>query len=103
MHKTNFFSILVEAKEAKADENSDTENKHKDEPKNGFALGRIPDYIIGAGDETGELMLAMKWKGTNEFEMVRAKEANKKCPQVVIKFYEQHLIWGMKPRETEKN
>nr|CAH7723243.1 unnamed protein product [Callosobruchus chinensis] len=35
----------------------------------------------------------MKWKGTEDEDPVYAKEANMKCPQVVIKYYEEIINW----------
>ncbi|CAF1023639.1 unnamed protein product [Brachionus calyciflorus] len=52
-----------------------------------------PEKILGITDVPGELAFLMKWLDQDEPDLVPARIANDKYPKIVIKFYEERLVF----------
>ena len=59
----------------------------------GFARGLEVEKLLGATNEPGEIIFLVKWKGCEEIDLIKAKEANVKIPEAVIKFYEERIAF----------
>uniref|UniRef100_A0A0N5AY00 Chromo domain-containing protein n=1 Tax=Syphacia muris TaxID=451379 RepID=A0A0N5AY00_9BILA len=66
-----------------------------DMANNGFDQGLEPEKIIGGTIFQGQIMLLVKWKGKETASLVPSKIANERCPQLVIKFYEERIHWNV--------
>lgn len=88
-------------KSTEKQEDSEKAEKHKDNTEDnrprGFDRGLEPLKIVGATDASGELMFLMMWKGCDEADLVPAMEANVRCPNIVIDFYQNKIPWYCEP------
>lgn len=78
-------------------------NDSVEEELTGFARGLKPEKIMGATESDGHIKFLIKWENSVETEMVLAKEANVKCPQLVIDFYEERLTWHNADTRSKKD
>lgn len=72
---------------------ADNDAAASDDGMNGFERGYVPEKILGATEANSELLFLIQWKDKDKAQLVSSKEARKHCPQLVIDFYEERLIW----------
>lgn len=69
----------------------------------GFERNLEAEMIIGASNASGELLFLIKWKGTEEANLVPAKQANIQFPQVVIQYYEDISVFDSSPNDESES
>ncbi|KAM3843142.1 chromobox protein homolog 3-like [Diretmus argenteus] len=89
----------VKRKSSTAEPETEAKKKDVTEQPRGFARNLEPERIIGATDSSGELMLLMKWKDSDVPDLVPAHEANTRCPQMVISYYEERMVLISRPED----
>ncbi|KAM3870753.1 chromobox protein homolog 3-like [Diretmus argenteus] len=89
----------VKRKSSTAEPETEAKKKDVTEQPRGFARNLEPERIIGATASSGELMFIMKWKDSDVGDLVPAREANTRCPQMVISYYEERLTWHSCPED----
>ncbi|XP_074601250.1 chromobox protein homolog 5-like [Brevipalpus obovatus] len=73
----------------------ENEDVSDDDPNGlcGFERGLMPEKIVGVTKVDNQLVFLMRWHGCRYTDLVPAEEANLKCPNIVIKYYEGRLSW----------
>lgn len=81
-----------------SDQNKKAGGEKENTQPSGFERGLAPERILGAapgvpGTGNKDLLFLIKWKGSEDADLVPAKVANVRCPQLVISFYEERVAW----------
>ncbi|XP_031630991.1 chromobox protein homolog 1-like [Contarinia nasturtii] len=71
--------------------------------KTGFEQGLELKEILGIGRDriNGGLLCMVKWKGSNEVDLVPSTQINAKYPQMVIKYYEDRIEWDSNSTDSD--
>ena len=76
----------------------------EDAIKVGFDRCLVAENIIGATKRSDGMYFLMKFKDSDVGNFVKATEANEKCPQIVIRYYEQITSWNtLKKLDCKQN
>lgn len=103
---TNGTTTEAAVEDKNDDHDDDTKalrEKIKKSQQRDYGRGLQPDRILGATDSCGELMFLMKWKDSDDADLIPSKVANVRHPQVVIKFYEERLSWCNMSESNKKS
>lgn len=65
-------------------------------------LGFEPDKILGATEVDGVIKFRIKLKDSDKWKIADAKQAHAACPQLVIDFYEAHLVLDDEPLNSNE-
>lgn len=78
-----------------ANESNDVteEEPGKEDDVDPLAEGWEASDILGATDVEGKVHFLIKWKDTDRADLIPSTIANKRWPQIVIKFYEDRVTW----------
>ena len=65
----------------------------------GFSRGLEAEKILDATFDTGQIFFLVKWRDSELTDIVPAREANFRIPEMVIQFYEDRMEWGDEEEE----
>lgn len=60
---------------------------------NGYLKHLAPRAIIGAVKSSEGLLFLMKWRDSDQFDLIPSDEANAHYTKYVLEFYEEKLKW----------
>ncbi|XP_074595679.1 chromobox protein homolog 5-like [Brevipalpus obovatus] len=86
------------------DESSETDFSDPDNDPDGltgFERGLMPKGIEGVGIVDGKLMFLINWHGCRFTDILTAEEVRERCPQLVIDYYQNKIVWPLSLEVTE--
>jgi len=81
-----------EEKEKRSEPSAKIKKLDGDLKPRGFARGLPAEKIIGSTNDPYKQHFVIKWRGCTDTDLVTAKDANAKIPQLVIRWYEEQLL-----------